>query len=122
ISAGGMANDTRLPLLGIQGGRERGLILYKLLEEVFIGEAADDAVSLTSRAAELAEMLGVAVSDDASKGLSPVEVVASVRRALVVEAVSGMRQTLVPEFNVYASNLVDGLEHLRTGIVDAISF
>jgi ATP-dependent exoDNAse (exonuclease V) beta subunit len=122
VSSSGTAHDAGLPSLAIQGGRERGLILHKLLEEVLTGETADDTVSLTSRAAELAGMLGVAISDDASKGLSPVEVVASVRRALAVEAVAGMRQTLVPEFHVYASEVVDNKEHVRAGIVDAICF
>jgi exodeoxyribonuclease-5 len=41
----------------VQGGRVRGLVLHKLLEEVLTGETAEDADSLAARAAELSAML-----------------------------------------------------------------
>lgn len=121
-SAAGDAHDTGLPGLVIQGGRERGLILHKLLEEILTGEISDEVETLAARAVELAQMIGIAVSDDAAQGLSPHEVAAAVRRALSVDAIAAIRSTLVPEFSVYASWLDEGTERVSTGIVDAISF
>jgi ATP-dependent exoDNAse (exonuclease V) beta subunit len=106
----------------VQGGRERGLVLHKLLEEVLTGELAEDADSLSSRAAELAAMLGAKVSDDPAQGLSAVEFASSVRRTLALDVVAAARPTLLAEFPVYASDAVDGVEQVRTGIVDAISY
>jgi hypothetical protein len=37
----------------IQGGRERGLVLHKLMEEVLTGEAPDDILALKARASTL---------------------------------------------------------------------
>lgn len=108
--------------VAVQGGRERGLVLHKLLEEVLTGETADDADSLSARAGELAAMLGVPVSGDAATGLSPTEVAATVRRTLALEVVAALRPRLVPEFNVYSSSEVDGTLQVRTGIVDAIAY
>lgn len=108
--------------LVIQGGRERGLVLHKLLEEVLTGELAEDAASLTSRSAELANMLGARMSDDPALGLSSVELANSVRRTLALDVVAAARPTLLAEFPVYASDEVDGVEQVRTGIVDAISY
>lgn len=121
-SVAGDTHDTGLPSLNIQGGRERGLILHKLLEEVLTGELSDKAETLAARAAELARMIGIAVSEDAAQGLSPDEVAAAVRRALSVDAIAAIRSTLVPEFNVYESRMDEGMERVSTGIVDAISF
>lgn len=121
-SADGTAHDTGLPALAIQGGRERGLVLHKLIEEVLTAETADDVDTLSARAGELAEMLGVTVSDNPSKGLSPLEIATSVRRVLSLEAVAAVRDTLIPEFNVYSADVAEGIEYVRTGIVDAISF
>lgn len=121
-SSTSVVHDTDLPNLAIQGGRERGLILHKLLEEVLTGEASEDVEALAGRAAELAQMIGVTISDDAAKGLSPIEVATSARRALSLDAIAAMRSTLVPEFHVYASSVADGKEQVSAGIVDAISF
>lgn len=43
--------DTPEPemLITVQGGRERGLVIHKLLEEVLTGETADDLVALGTR-------------------------------------------------------------------------
>jgi exodeoxyribonuclease-5 len=106
----------------IQGGRERGLVLHKLLEEVLTGETAEDVDALSARAGDLAAMLGVAVTDDAAAGLSPLEVASTTRRALGLDVVVALRPRLVPEFNVYSASEVEGKLHVRTGIVDAIAF
>lgn len=106
----------------VQGGRERGLVLHKLLEEVLTGETQDDENSLAARARELASMLGTAISEDASRDISPMELATTVRRTLAIEAVAALRPRLLPEFNVYSSHAVDSTEHVRTGIIDAIAY
>jgi hypothetical protein len=66
--AGQPDEETASP--NIQGGRERGLILHKLLEEVLTRETADDAASLTERALALIAAMGKPGVDDPSQGLS----------------------------------------------------
>jgi hypothetical protein len=80
--------------------------------EVLTGETPVDTDMLAARTAELAAMIGVAVSDDPSKGLSPVELAASARRALPVGPVAAIRTMLVPEFHVYACSVSEGIEHV----------
>jgi ATP-dependent exoDNAse (exonuclease V) beta subunit len=121
-SLSGGVHDGGLPTSIVQGGRERGLVLHKLLEEVLTGEVADDADALTTRAAELGAMLGVALSDDPSKGLSPLEVASAARRALALKEVAAVRSRLVAEFSVFSATVAEGKEHVRTGIADAIAF
>ena len=57
----------------VQGGRERGLILHKLMEEVLTGEVDEAPEQLSARAAELVRALGRVPADDATGGLSPKE-------------------------------------------------
>ncbi|WP_158934081.1 exodeoxyribonuclease V subunit beta [Burkholderia sp. S171] len=105
----------------IQGGRERGLILHKLLEEVLTGETEDDMVSLTERALLLTTAMGKLVVDDSAQGLSPLELAGCVTRTLALPEIAELRPTLVPEFSVYASVLVDNVEQATAGVIDAAS-
>lgn len=122
VSSGDNSAAPSDTVTAIQGGRERGLVLHKLLEEVLTGETADTVDALSARAGELAGMLGVAVGDDAAAGLSAQEVAATVRRTLALDVVSGLRARLVPEFNVYSASQVDDKLQVRTGVVDAIAY
>jgi exodeoxyribonuclease-5 len=106
----------------VQGGRERGLILHKLLEEVLTGETADDAASLTERARALIIALGQPLADDPANGLSPGELEGCVTRALALPEIVELRPTLVPEFPVYVSTEDDDGEHATAGVTDATSF
>jgi ATP-dependent exoDNAse (exonuclease V) beta subunit len=106
----------------IQGGRERGLILHKLLEEVLTGETSDDTASLIERAFALITAVGKPVADDPSQGLSVTELTGCVTRTLALPEIVELRSTLVPEFPVYASTVVDDVERAIVGIVDACSF
>ena len=45
--------------VSIQGGRERGLVLHKLIEEVLTHETADGQASLKARARDLLAQLGL---------------------------------------------------------------
>jgi exodeoxyribonuclease-5 len=106
----------------VQGGRQRGLIIHKLLEEVLTGETADDLPVLTERAGALIRALGQPIVEDPAKGLSAVEIAGCVMRTLALPEIVELRPTLVPEFPVYASDLLVGVEQATAGVTDATSF
>ena len=106
----------------VQGGRERGLILHKLLEEVLTGETANDVAALGERARKLIAGLGKPMADDPAKGLSPGELAGCVTRTLTLPEIVELRPSLAPEFPVYSSSTVDDVEHATAGITDAASF
>lgn len=121
-SLDGTSHDGGLPARAVQGGRHRGIVLHKLLEEVLTGEISDQPASLAARAAELAAMLGVGVSEDPSKGLSPIELASTTCRALTLAPVAALRSRLVPEFNVFSADALDDKEQVGVGVADAIAF
>ena len=106
----------------IQGGRERGLILHKLIEEVLTGETVEAQSTLIARAETLIRALGCPVTDDPTQGLAPAELAGCVVRALSLPEVAVLRPELLPEFPVYASTLTEAHEEVTTGIADAIAF
>ena len=106
----------------VQGGRERGLILHKLIEEVLTGETTETLSDLRARAEVLVRALGRPVMDDPAEGLTPAELAGCVVRALSLPEVGALRPGLVPEFTVYAATESDLHEEAAAGIVDAIAF
>ena len=106
----------------IQGGRERGLILHKLIEEVLTGETAENLPALRDRAEVLIRALDRPVMDDPAEGLETVELAECVVRALSLPEVAFLRPRLVPEFAVYAAADMGAHEEAAAGIVDAIAF
>ena len=106
----------------VQGGRERGLILHKLIEEVLTGETAEMLPDLAARADTLICALGQPVTDDPAEGLAPAELAGCVVRALSLPEVAALRPRLVPEFAVYAAADMGVHEEAAAGIVDAIAF
>lgn len=104
----------------IQGGRERGLILHKLFEEVLTGETAPDSAALTDRALTLIAALGRPPVEDPSQGLSPAELAGCVVRTLALPEIAELRLVLTPELPVYASALLDEVEQATAGVADAI--
>jgi exodeoxyribonuclease-5 len=105
----------------VQGGRERGLLLHKLMEEVLTGELADDAESLESRAYELIQALGRNPTDDASVGLSAQESADCVTRTLAIAEVAELRPRLLAEFPVHSLTGDDNTLFATAGIADAIA-
>ena len=105
----------------VQGGRERGLILHKLMEEVLTGEVQEAEAALTKRAGELIRALGKAPAADAATGLSALELAACVTRTLALPEVKALRPELVAEFPVYSVQMSDGVEIATVGIVDALT-
>src|SRR3546814_372728 len=68
----------------VQGGRERGLILHKLIEEVLTGETPEAEAALIERAADLIRSLGRSQVADPATGLSVDELAACVARTLAL--------------------------------------
>lgn len=120
----GAANDQPQDLkttVTIQGGRERGLILHKLIEEILTGEIDDDAIVLTKRANDLIRALGRSPVADPSEGLSAEELAGCVVRTLALPEIAELRPTLLAEFRVYAVRADDGEETATAGIADALT-
>ncbi len=106
----------------IQGGRERGTILHKLIEEVLTGETEETRLDLANRAETLIQTLGRTVTDDAAEGLAPLELADCVLRALSLPEISALRPGLMPELPVYGFTEGVSPEEVTVGIADAVSF
>src|SRR3546814_15127005 len=102
----GATSEAPLPP-AIQGGRERGLVLHKLLEEVLTGETAGARPALVSRAETLINTLGPTMADDPSEVRAPAELADCVRRSLHLPALADPRPGLTTEFPVLASAVHD---------------
>ena len=105
----------------IQGGRERGLILHKLMEEVLTAELEQDESELRARAAELLAQIGLTDTEDASYGPSSGEMAATVTRTLQIPEIAKLQSRLSPEFRVYAGTAEEQDLTLTAGIADAIA-
>jgi ATP-dependent exoDNAse (exonuclease V) beta subunit len=98
------------------GGRRRGLVLHKLIEEVLTGETTEDATELATRAAELS-----ATCEMETEALDPAELAATVLRALALPEIAVLRPRLIPEFAVHASFVGEDEEQVVSGIADAVA-
>jgi exodeoxyribonuclease-5 len=107
--------------VNVQGGRERGLLLHKLIEEVLTGETEETEKALCERAKTLIPALGCSINDQAL-GLSPTELANSVLRALAIPEVAALRPRLMPEFPVYSVAMNLDQEEVIAGFADAIAF
>jgi exodeoxyribonuclease-5 len=105
----------------VQGGRERGLILHKLMEEVLTGETPEAEAALVERAADLISALGRSPAADPAMGLSAQELAVCVIRTLALPDIAALRPGLLAEFPVYAAQAVDGVEIATAGIADALT-
>lgn len=119
------SNDDQSPELEaatlVQGGRERGLILHKLMEEVLTGETPEEEAALAERAGVLIRALGQSPVADPAKGLSPQELAACVIRTLGLPDIVAIRPGLLAEFPVYTAHAADGGETVTAGIADALA-
>ncbi len=106
-----------VPSPAVRGSRERGLILHKLIEEVLTGEVGEEEGALSARASELLEELGISPE----KGPDPAEMARSVQRGLGVAEVVAVRDRLMPEVPVAASQEADGREEVTIGVADALA-
>ena len=119
-SADAPAPDAEAPA-SIQGGRERGLILHKLMEEVLTGECYEAGEALTARATDLIRALGEEPASDPANGLSPEELAGCVTRTLALPEVAALRPSLHAEFPVYALQQENAELVATAGIADALT-
>jgi hypothetical protein len=106
----------------IRGGRERGLVVHKLLEEVLTGETADRAEALEMRARDLLAQLGITEAARPEDGPHAPELVATTLRALAVPEIAGCRSRLLPEMTVFSAQ-ADGNPTIYVGgTADAIAY
>ncbi|WP_172122510.1 UvrD-helicase domain-containing protein [Devosia sp. 919] len=108
------------PSTKIQGGRERGLIIHKLLEEVLTGETLDGLNELEARAEHLIADLGAQSVSDPSLGLCAGEIARVILSTLLLPEIASVRPMLVPEFPVFAMETTDGVETATAGTIDAL--
>jgi hypothetical protein len=104
----------------VKGGRVRGLVIHKLMEEVLTGELEDDGVVLSTRADLLIEQLGHVPSADPALGFSGAEIGAAITRTLAIPEIARVRDRLVAEFPVHAAAETGETETAFSGIVDAL--
>jgi exodeoxyribonuclease-5 len=105
----------------VQGGRERGLILHKLMEEVLTRETQMSEAAIAQRASELIRALGEVPVADPKAGLSVRELTDCVMHTLALPEITALRPELLAEFPVYALS-GDGSELVATaGIADALT-
>jgi len=116
------AEDVPAPdvTIAVQGGRERGLIIHKLFEEVLTGETQDDLPALIARAADLVRAIGREPGADAMVSLAPEEMAGTVARTLALPEIAALRPRLLAELPVYGLSEDDGVELATFGIVDAL--
>lgn len=105
----------------VQGGRERGLILHKLMEEVLTGETGDALSALATRAENLIRALGKIPASDPAAGLVPAELAGCVARTLALPEIVALRPALLAEFPVYALRGEDTELVATAGIADALT-
>jgi exodeoxyribonuclease-5 len=105
----------------VQGGRERGLILHKLMEEVLTGETEATESSLVKRADDLIRAFGRSPVVDAATGLSAGEMAACVSRTLALPEIHSLRTGLIAELPVYSARVENGDETATAGIADALT-
>jgi exodeoxyribonuclease-5 len=106
----------------VQGGRERGLLIHKLLEEVLNGEVADAPDALAARAGELIGMLGMVSADDPARGVSAAEIAGCVGKTLALPDIAAIRPGLVPEYALLSAQIAGPVESVTAGIADAVGF
>lgn len=111
----------QLQFSAIQGSRERGLILHKLMEEVLSGQLADGIDALNARATELIVALGKAPEAEPAAGLSPGELAGCVIRTLSLTQVAALRARMLVEYPVYGLREDGDMQIAMSGIADALT-
>jgi len=129
IFAAGVALSEQLPLEpdnasvagAVRGGRERGLVVHKLLEEVLTGETADRAEALEIRARALLSQLGISEAARAEDGPHAPELATTTLRALAIPEIVACRSRLLPEMTVFSARTNTDRTIYVGGVVDALA-
>ncbi|WP_306392533.1 UvrD-helicase domain-containing protein [Telluria beijingensis] len=109
------------PQATVQGGRERGLVMHKLFEEVLTGETDETPAALQARAATLIAQLCGPASGDPRAPMAG-DIAGCVERTLCLPEIAALRPGLAPEFSVHGALASQAEEVVTAGIADAIAF
>jgi CRISPR-associated exonuclease Cas4 len=114
----GDAPETELP---VGGGRVRGLVLHKIMEEILNHELSENSSSVSARARAL---IGELVSGGEYGAEQPDadEVAATAIRTLALPEVTALRPSLVPEWPIYTVFADQAEPRALAGRIDAIAF
>jgi exodeoxyribonuclease-5 len=115
-------SGTAPPAATIRGGRERGLVVHKLIEEVLTGETVDHPQSLEARARALLVQLGTAEAARPEDGPCAPELAASTLRALAIPEIAARRDRLMPELTVFSAQAAADRILYIGGIADAVAY
>lgn len=110
-----------LPSGIIKGGRERGLVLHKLLEELLTGETIEDPRILEARARILLAELGAAETNRPEDGPNALELATTAVRALAIPEIAAIRNRLLPEVAVFSADIAADRSTYIGGVVDALA-
>ncbi|WP_375157923.1 3'-5' exonuclease [Bradyrhizobium sp. RDT46] len=102
----------------IAGGRIRGIVLHKLMEEFLTGELDDEDTGVEARAADLLLELKSMEEPTSSADPDPVEMARTAIRTLKLHDVAALRQHLVPEISLWCDS---GDGQLIAGRADAVA-
>jgi exodeoxyribonuclease-5 len=105
----------------VQGGRLRGLVLHKLIEEILTGETDEKKDALESRARKLLEQLGSVEAASAEEGPYAPELAATVLRALSIPEVAAIKSRLMPEMTILSAETAGDEVTYLGGVADALA-
>jgi exodeoxyribonuclease-5 len=105
----------------VQGGRVRGLVLHKLIEEVLTGETVENTEALEARARTLLVELDTIEAVSAGEGPYVPELVSTTLRALTMPEVLALRSRLFPEVTVLSAEAAGDVINYVGGIADGLA-
>jgi CRISPR-associated exonuclease Cas4 len=106
------------PLPIVEGGRIRGILLHKLMEELVTGELNENAKTVIARAALLRDQLRSPSSSD--PGPDPIELATTALRTLQLPDIEPYRARLVTELPIYGIAAANS-DQLIVGRADAVA-
>jgi exodeoxyribonuclease-5 len=106
----------------VRGGRERGLIIHKLLEETLTGETPDYVEALETRARDLLTQLGISEARRPEDGPHAPELAGTTLRALSIPEIVSCRTRLLPELTVFSAQAEENRTTYIGGIADAVAY
>ena len=116
LSPDGGDDEPLRPAATIEGGRIRGILLHKIMEELISGETEEDAAVVTGRSAELLAQLSS--MSPSGTTIDAREVAATALRTLRLPDIDRYRGRMVAEVTIYAAASTDDL---ISGRADAVA-
>jgi exodeoxyribonuclease-5 len=106
----------------LRGGRQRGLVVPKRVEEVLTGESPGQAEALEIRARILLAQLGVSEAARPEDGPHAPELAATTLRSLAIPEIAACRSRLLPELTVFSAQADDDRAIYVGGVADAVAY